>query len=151
MFRIALVSTAPLLVLAFAVADDPTPKDLEGRWVARRLQVDGAEEDEKSVKTFRVNVYDGEFIFRPTGMVNRHAVYSLDESTSPKTIVLTLHEDEMPDRTVKGIYAFEGGIWKICVPNFDAETKGPPREFKTRPGDGLVLMELRRLFPKKQE
>jgi uncharacterized protein (TIGR03067 family) len=151
MIRIALISLVPVFFLAFVRADDPTPANLDGRWVARRLQINGAEEDEKAVKTFRVNVFEGELIFRPGGVVTRRTTYRLDPTTSPKTVELTVHEDDKPDQTVKGIYAFENGIWKMCVPNFDRDVKGPPREFKTAPGDGLVLMELRRLTPKKQE
>ena len=87
--------------------------------------------------------------FKPNGVIVRRATFALNEATSPKTVVLTVHEEGKPDRTVKGIYAFENGIWKMCVPNFDRDAKGPPREFKTRPGDGLVLMELRRVTAKK--
>jgi uncharacterized protein (TIGR03067 family) len=139
-------------LLSFAIFflqdGEPTPTSLEGRWVATRLEVDGADEDAKVVKSFRVHVKQGALLFKPSGTIVRRATFELDPSTTPKTVVMTVHEDDMPDRTVKGIYAFEDGKWKLCVPNFDRDAKTLPTEFKTRPGDGFVFMELRRVTPK---
>lgn len=120
-------------------------KPFQGRWQAIAVESDGMRDGAKAAKSVRASVNGDQLSLRFTGTVTRRARMRLDPSKSPKTIELTLLEGEETGATVRGIYAFEKGEWKICVPNFDAAGKPSPREFATRPGDGLVLLILQRL------
>jgi len=148
-YRIASVALTGIIVSTFAAAQDVKgTRELQGKWQAVELETEGQPQDAKAVKAFKVGVFGDQMFFRASGTVSRRATFKLDPSTSPHTITLTLVEGETPTRTVTGIYAVENGRWKLCFPNFDQQTKMPPREFKTRRNDGLILLVLARAMGK---
>jgi uncharacterized protein (TIGR03067 family) len=139
---------AILFVLIAVAQEEPAATEFEGRWKAHDLEASGEKDDAQAIRRFRLNIVGDRADFEPAGTLWR-ARFRVDRTTSPKSIEFTLLEDGKPGRTVTGIYTFKDGDWLLCVPNFDAGIKGPPTEFKTRPGDGLVLMTLYRFVPKK--
>ena len=145
--RIAFLLTLPILFAFAATAQERQADDLDGRWIAVELETEGQKEDPKVLKTFRVRVFGNQLTMRPNGTVTRSMKFKLDPSQTPKTIDLTVYEDDKPGRTVQGIYSLDKGQLKMCVPSFDSTAKDAkvrPREFKTKAGDGLVMMVLTR-------
>lgn len=47
-----------------------------------------------------------------------------------------------------GIFSLEGDELKLCVPMFEHAPSGRPAEFKTKPGDGMGVIVLRRASAK---
>jgi uncharacterized protein (TIGR03067 family) len=129
--------------------DEAPPTEFEGRWIARELESAGEKDDPMAIRRFEMKATGDRVDFRPTGVPLWRALFRVDRTTVPYTIHFTRIENGAPGRTVTGIFKVEEGMWTLCVPNFDSDVKGPPRAFKTEPGDGLVLMKLVRLVPKK--
>jgi uncharacterized protein (TIGR03067 family) len=151
MYRVVTIVATIIVLRSMVSAQDANrPADFEGRWVAVELETDGEKQDVKVTKSFRVRVVGDRIDFRPSGTILRQTKFKLDPTKSPKTIELTIVDDDRLGRTVHGIYRVEKGRWTMCVPNFDSDVKtaSAPSEFKTRPGDGLVLMTLVRVTQK---
>ena len=132
-------------VVAVANADDAAKKDvkeLQGKWQAVELQAQGKKAPPEQVKKFRIVIKGDKITFNPDSE-NRKSKFKVDPSKSPKAMDMTPLDGPMKGKTIPGIYSLEKGLLKICIPNGREITKRPT-EFKTTPGDGLILLTFKR-------
>jgi uncharacterized protein (TIGR03067 family) len=95
-------------------------------------------------KGLRYVINGDEITFDPEG-ANRRLKFKLDPSQSPKAIDMIMLNGPNEGKTAEGIYELEDGELKICAPNSgNALSGGRPREFKTEPKEGVVLVILER-------
>lgn len=148
-----------LLVLAFATAagaDDKakdTSKDLDklkGTWDIKSMEARGREitppGDSKLSMVFEKDTMTMKGPQAANGAGGQPEFPSfrikLDESKSPRTIVMEMLTGPHTGEKGTGIYKFEGDELWLCLPNgADEET---PKEFKTTPETKHALMKLAR-------
>jgi uncharacterized protein (TIGR03067 family) len=151
--RTAVALLACLVAGVPARADDAGLRDikgLEGEWRAVEAETNGGRSTGSEVKNLRM-VFKGDAItIRSADGSGRPRLkkFKVDPGTSPKAIDITSLDGQEIGQTAACIYSLEKGRLRICMPY--APTKDPgdrPTEFKTRAGDGLMLIVLERVKP----
>lgn len=141
---VALVAAST--VAADSPAGDPAAADrekLRGTWTPAAIERDGkrAGPGDADFENFKGQLFtfDAEKLaFKIPGGVGGDATYRLDPSADPKGIDLTGVGSKS---TTKAIYKFDGDALILCRAEPDAAR---PTEFKTKPGDKVVLYILKR-------
>jgi uncharacterized protein (TIGR03067 family) len=129
-----------------AVADDKGDadkdvKEPQGVWTFESQVVDGKETPADRVKTMTSTIEGGKYAVRRGDELVQAGTYIVDPSKSPKAIDMTVGEGPGKGTVMLGIYAFDGGMLKVC---FDPTGKKRPTEFKSEAGSGLVLSSHKR-------
>jgi uncharacterized protein (TIGR03067 family) len=144
MFMNKLKTVTMLLLLSGVVAsggqaekgpDDA--KSLQGEW-----QVVDAERDGKSMgedPTDVVITFKGDVFTFGEG---KSAKFRVDQGKSPREMYITPLEGPYKNATVRYIYSLDSGELKLCMPL--GPKSSDAKEFKTKAGDGLLLLVLRR-------
>ena len=150
------LSTTLMLTVAVGLAaqaddaKDKALKELEGEWQAVEAEVNGKKAPEKQVKELRL-VFEGEKItVKGAGGAGgeRKKTFWIDPSQSPKHIDITSLDGQEKDQTAACIYKVEKDRLTICMPYSTTEVDKRPKEFKTKDGDGLMLIVLERVKSK---
>ncbi len=143
-----------ILTTCSVVAEDapkPVAKDkeaLQGLWQAIELETGGEKAPAEAAKAFQIRIKGNMLVFGPE-TENREHTFSLDAAAKPKAMDLTLGDG--PDKGKKlpcGIYKLDEDKLTICL-HKEGEVGKRPTDFKTAPGDGLVLMTFQRVKEKK--
>jgi uncharacterized protein (TIGR03067 family) len=147
---------AMLVLLLFAVASGPTrgddaaqeaAKSLQGEWRAVKLRANGVEASEDDVKAFRMAVKGDEITLmtcKGDRCIERRKKYKLDPTKSPREIDLTALDGQEQGATQPCIYSVDEGRLRLCAPLSATGSSKRPDEFKTRAGDGLMVVVLER-------
>jgi uncharacterized protein (TIGR03067 family) len=138
-----------VLGACLAVAADSAPKeagkkdleDIQGTWVAIAAEANGAKSEE--AKNLKLIIKENKITFN-TGARQRESTFELDPTKKPKVIVITPLDGRHAGQALRGLYAFEKGMLRLCVNN---EKDQSPTEFATHPGDGLRIIVLKRQAP----
>jgi uncharacterized protein (TIGR03067 family) len=139
-----------LLILTASAAGqdkstDQTAKDaeaLKGKWEIVSAEYEGKQAKD-AYKPGTVIVIVGDELYFTDGFAKSSKVkFKLDASTKPKSIDLGGGKGEK--KSVKGIYALDKDMLKLCLSSSDGKR---PKEFKTKAGDETNLFVLKRLKP----
>lgn len=140
-----------LLVLAagFLVAADkpqaPSGNDLDklqGAWTLVVLEVNGEKQPPEKIK--RILVYAGHNWRVKVGDDELEGSSKFDASKTPKAIDITYNTGPNKGKTYLGIYEIDGDTYRACVA---PPGKDRPKEFVSKPGTDLQVLEFKRLKP----
>ncbi len=108
-----------------------TARATERRWTRTRF------------KETQLVIEGGRLGIKPDGE-GRKTTFTVDPGKTPRTIDLTPLDGDRKGTIVPGIYALRDGQLRLCVNIWGKDPTLRPTEFKTRPGDGCVLITLKR-------
>jgi uncharacterized protein (TIGR03067 family) len=111
-------------------------KSLQGEWRVVDIERDGKsppQDPTDMVITFKGDEISGEGVAA--------AKYKLDPGKSPREIDITYLDGPRKNVTARCIYSVEKDELKLCYPGSNGVR---PKELKTKSGDGLLLLVLRR-------
>jgi uncharacterized protein (TIGR03067 family) len=139
---------AVTLLLAIAqVKPGDTGKDqerLQGLWQAVSMEANGEAAPAEQVNKFQLHFKGDKVVFLPK-LDNREHAYHLDPKTEPKGMDITPGDgDKKGEKLPCAIYNLAGDKLIVCIDKELSHGKRPT-EFKTGPGDGLVLITLERV------
>ena len=111
-----------VLAACLAVAADSAPKeagkkdleDIQGTWVAIATEANGAKSEE--AKNLKLVIKENKITFN-TGARQRESTFELDPTKKPKVIVITPLDGRHAGQALRGLYAFEKGMLRLCVNN----------------------------------
>jgi uncharacterized protein (TIGR03067 family) len=142
-------------VLAFtSVAADkpklrPLPKEIQGQWVAARMEFSGQRPPVSIERKYKAAVRGdtitlGPLTFADGRFTDKGEPFDVrceyDPDASPKTIDLIFKNGNAEIRML-GIYAVEGKQLKLC---WQHDGQARPKEFKTKADPSQMLLVLRR-------
>ena len=125
-------------------------KNLEGTWILTAVEFDGKEPDPQDVTSdARCEwVFGGnKYTYGQVGAMykKREGFLRLDPSKKPKTFDVSPTEAFKPGETFYEIYELEGDTLKISSVNKESmKPEERPKEFKTAPKAGVVIMHWKR-------
>jgi len=144
----------PLCVIAATGAPDVTDdaKALQGLWLRVELESDGKRliKDEIWGGPLQMFVKGAEMWIGKDASkeIGRHKTFKFDSAKSPKQLDLTSHDGQENGQTAAAIYKLEDGRLTICMPYFTTDPSTRPTEFKTKPGDTLMILVFERAAAK---
>lgn len=133
-FCLCLIVTAALS----AFAGDPSgdAKALQGKWKPIKGELAGQSMTNTVLDLISLKLDDGKYeVF--VGQEPDRGTYTLDPSTSPKSITVTGTEGPNIGRTFPAIYELHGDTLRIC---YDLSGAKRPTEFKSTAGTKLFLV-----------
>jgi RNA polymerase sigma-70 factor (ECF subfamily) len=131
--------------VSWAAATGGDVGSLQGAWRAVEVTADGRRAPDGEATMFRVAVA-GNKLTLSAGGDDHTARFTLDPTRSPRAIDLTWLDGSEKGRTVRGIYAREGGRLRLCVPNPKAgDGEGRPGGFTAAAGEGRMLFTLEKV------
>ena len=122
-------------------------KKLEGEWRAVEMEVNGKKDSSAGVKDLRMIFKDHEITLKSASHEGRERKkkFKLDTRSSPKGIDITSLDGQEEGQTAAGIYSLEEGRLRLCIPDRPKDPSKRPTDFRTRDGDGLMLLVLERV------
>ena len=144
MGRWLLIFGAALALGGLGPAADEKPDDakrMQGAWAMASSNHEGRSMPEGLVKEFRREVRGNEYaVFRGDKEVVK-GTFTLDPSRKPKAIDVKLTSGPDKDRTMLGIYEFDGEVLRLC---FAPPGKERPKDFAAKTGTPFVLSTWKR-------
>jgi uncharacterized protein (TIGR03067 family) len=146
-----------LLAAAAAPGGDAQPPDkgireelqrLQGSWQIEMLEEDGEKLSADDLKGRSILFGKDAFFLRRNNAVVQIGLLKLDPTKSPKTANAIILQGDHKGDIMLGIYELQGDNLKIC---FDKEGQERPKEFKTAPKCGQMLIVLKRVRAKAGE
>ena len=104
-------------------------KKFEGSWALTSAERNGEKAPAEAIKDFRLVIQGNEITIR-VGGPPLEGTLTVDPSQKPKAYDATLAVDDR-ERTLVGIYEFDGDTLKICFTDKGGER---PKEFSTKGG-----------------
>ena len=131
---------------ALAAADDDPKvkaelKKFQGTWVFIYAEKAGEEQEggDNQLK------FDGEtFSHSADGHAEEKGTFKLDPSKNPKEIDIRLRDSDKDEKTMLGIYTWDGEKLKLCLGEPGGGTR--PKDFTTTP-EGRDLLVVKRQDP----
>ena len=117
---------------------------IQGTWLVVGGERNGKKADDaeaEQVKKLKF-IFSGDKLFIKEGEGAREARFTLHPDKDPKVIKITPLDGPKKDQIANGLYSLTADKLKLCVNNGPDEEE--PTEFKTKPGTGLAILELRR-------
>jgi uncharacterized protein (TIGR03067 family) len=134
-------------IVADGSGTDEARKDaqaLKGSWSMVSLTLSGREMPEGQVSEGRM-VVEGDSITTTWAGRDTLATFKLDPAMMPRAIDITFKDGPLKDRTVKGIYKFDGDRFVICrAAQPDRER---PADFSSDAGSRRILVVWKREKP----
>ncbi len=130
---------------AFAAEPDAAAKDrkaFQGEWAVEALEYNGKDLKDKYNISFACK--DDVFTVRGDAAVRKEyarLTFTLDPSTTPKCVDLTVAGGVQKDAKLEGIYELKGDELRLCVKVFGSDR---PTELKSPEGASIVLLTLKR-------
>ena len=128
-----------------AAEPDPAAKDrkaLQGEWAVEALEYNGKDYKDKYHISFACK--DDVLTVQGDGAVRKEyakLTFTLDPSTTPKIVDLTVAGGVQKDAKLEGIYELKGDELRLCVKVFGSDR---PTEFKSPAGASIALLTLKR-------
>jgi uncharacterized protein (TIGR03067 family) len=127
-------------------SNDKEEKGIQGRWVAEKVVVSGADAGENETTTLVIN---GDFVswtyVKRMGNTAKSSTdnytYKLDPSKKPAEIDLCPTEGTLKDKVFPSIYEVDGDTLKVCRTQPGQKR---PKEFASKEGSDDVLLVLKR-------
>lgn len=135
----------PILILLGLIQGGEVTGDLkqmQGSWVATHYVAEGKSWSEKDLKTLKLSIKGANGTLHLRDQIF-HGSYKLDESTSPKTIDITLTEGPDKGKKKLGIYEIKGDTLYLCVGALGSDRR--PTRFESKPGTGVWLEHWKRV------
>ncbi len=138
---------AAVVPKAPAAADDAANataelKKLQGTWV--EVSVEKAGQKQEPAGGHRIK-FDGDtFSVTDHGRPRENGTLKLNPAKKPKEIDIRVQDQNNEERTVLGIYTWDGEHLKLCLGEPGGGTR--PTDFTTTPAGGLLLV-VKRLDP----
>jgi uncharacterized protein (TIGR03067 family) len=119
---------------------------LQGLWQAVALEANGEKAPADQVKDFQLHFKGDRVVFLPKAD-NREHGYDIDPQAKPKAMDITPGDGAKKGQKLPcAIYDLAGDRLMICIDR-EGRHGQRPTKFKTRPGDGLMLITLERVKP----
>jgi uncharacterized protein (TIGR03067 family) len=140
--RAAAAVALPLLA-AVAIAAAGDMETSSGRWQVTRVEVNGKLVDQEFADMLAVDyAADGSWEVRLKGLPVGEGTSTVDEDSLPKAFEMeTLGAAGRRGRRYVGIYDTDGDARRLCFVSAD---RPRPREFRSTPTGGEILVTLRR-------
>ena len=149
------LSLTCLLFLALPVQPEQPPdaakdelKKLQGTCQIELQEEDGTKLSEDELKGRTLSFGKNLFLMRQNAKMVQIGKLKIDPSKSPKTINAVIEKGAHEGDILPGIYQLEGDTLKVCL-STDGDAR--PREFKTEPKSGRLLLVCKRLTVKADE
>jgi uncharacterized protein (TIGR03067 family) len=126
-------------------------KRLQGEWVGTGLEINGKKASEEDAKAFRLAIKSDEITLmtcRGDRCIERKKKYKLDSAKSPMWIDLTTLDGQEKGTTQLSIFSLDEDELRLCTAFSTEASAERPTEFKTRAGDGMLIVVLRRAASK---
>jgi uncharacterized protein (TIGR03067 family) len=134
-----LVALLPGVIAAAADTVEAEQKKLQGTWVALAVTESGQEQQVTGAHRMK---YEGDVIALMEGdEVHASGTFKLDSSRNPMQIDIAFDSGKMSGKTGRAIYAWDGANLKFCGA---IEPHDRPTDFTSTPGDGRLLLVLKR-------
>jgi uncharacterized protein (TIGR03067 family) len=143
-----------LAILALSVpilVDEPGTDDarkdaaaLKGSWSMVSLTLSGRELPDRQVSEGKM-VVEGDGITTTWAGRDSVAIFKLDAAATPRAIDITFQDGPLKDRTVKGIYKFDGDQFVMC--RSAQPERERPADFSSSAASGRILAVWRREKP----
>ncbi len=145
-----------LMVIGSGIAsgDDPTSQvatNIQGEWVGIELEIDGKKLAEEEAKVFRASIKADEIILRTCrgeNCIERKKRYRLESARTPMWIDLDTLDGKEKGSTQLSIFSLDKDELKLCSAFSEKASSERPTEFKTKPGDGMLIVVFRRVASK---
>ncbi len=129
-----------LVALSCGAAETPESRALEGTWNPVKAELGGQPMPESILKTISLKLSGG--VYEVTvGRATDKGTYTIDASTTPKTMTVNGTDGPNKGRTFPAIFELDGDTLRIC---YDLSGTKRPDEFKTLAGTRLYLVSYRR-------
>jgi uncharacterized protein (TIGR03067 family) len=130
---------AVLLIAADDKKDEAIKKDLEklqGDWSMASSERNGQKLPDEAAKEYTRTIKDGHVTVFASGKAVVEATIKIDPTKKPKTMDVTYTSGDYKDKTMLGIYEFDGDTCKVCFAPIDKER---PTEFAAKEGTDHVV------------
>jgi uncharacterized protein (TIGR03067 family) len=125
---------------SFAVDAPSDAKAIQGDWVPVKAEMSGQPMPDAVLKTIRLNLDNGKYVAY-VGKEPDKGTYTVDATSSPKSITVTGTEGPNVGKTFPSIYELNGDTLRIC---YDLSGAKRPAEFKSITGTKLYLVTYQR-------
>jgi len=137
-FFIGLAIAASLSAFAADAPDDA--KTVQGSWTPAKAELAGQPMTDDVLKTISLKLENGKYeVF--VGVLPDKGTYTVDSTTSPKSMTITGTEGPNHGKTFPAIYELKGDTLRIC---YDLSGAKRPTEFKSIAGTQLYLVTYNR-------
>jgi uncharacterized protein (TIGR03067 family) len=146
-----LLATTPLQAEAPSKQEVDLKKELQllqGTWQIEFQEENGEKVAAEELKTRTIAFGKNAFFKKKNNIVVQIAVMKIDPSKSPRTFNALIVQGDRKEDIMPGIYDLDGDTLKICI---DTEGNQRPKEFKTAPKSGLLLIVCKRIRVKGEE
>jgi len=137
---LACVCVAPLL----ARGDDAKAKDdgkkMQGTWKPATAELAGKPFPDEVLKTMKLVVSDGKYTVT-VGEKTDEGTVKLDPAQEPRALDIVGTKGPNEGKTILAIYELTDATLRVC---YDLSGKARPKEFKTKAGTHLFLVEYQR-------
>jgi uncharacterized protein (TIGR03067 family) len=141
-----LAATVVLLVsVAPALADDKADKEkeykaLKSGWSVEKATLNGNDATE-FLKVLEFTIHDDGKYTAKHGEEKDEGAFTVDLSTTPKSMVIKPTGGPGKDKVLKAIYKLDGDSLVIC---YDMEGKETPKKFESTAENKFLLIEYKR-------
>jgi uncharacterized protein (TIGR03067 family) len=132
--------TMAATLLTFAGESPDDAKTIQGKWLPAKATLSGERMADTVLKTISLKLDNGKYEV----LVGEHpdkGTYTIDPSTTPKSITVVGTEGPNNGKTFPAIYDLKGDSLLIC---YDLSGEKRPTEFKSVQGTKLYLVNYHR-------
>lgn len=115
---------------------------LQGSWRVEALEENGEKKGAEDLKDRTIFFGGDAFLVRQGGKLLQMGVLKFDPSKTPKSVNANIIQGGQKGDVLLGIYERDGDSLKLCM---DTRGDARPKEFKSEPDSGRVLMICKRL------
>ncbi len=119
---------------------DDDAKAVQGNWRPAKAELAGKPMADAVFNSINLKLDNGQYEVL-VGMQPDRGTYTLDSSTSPKSITITGTSGPNSGKTIPAIYELKGDTLSIC---YDLSGAKRPTEFKSIPGTRLYFVTYKR-------
>jgi uncharacterized protein (TIGR03067 family) len=133
--------------LGILIVDDVKKDDadvIKGKWAAVSVKYSGSEMPDDLVKSFKMD-FDGKKYLNTAMGQSEEGGYTIDSSTTPKTIDFDIKSGNDQGKKQLGIYKLDGG--KLTIVAATAGSTERPKSFEPEAGAQTLVLVLEREKP----
>lgn len=123
-------------------------QQLQGSWQIELQEEDGAKVPAEDLKGRSLLIGKNAFVLLGKNAILQLGTLKLNLTKTPRTANVTMLDGKYKGDILQGIYTLDGDELKICL---DTQGQERPKEFKTTPGSGFLLLVCKRIRPKGED